>query len=267
MDDREAYLALLIEEFRSLASGGHQATRHTYTALQWGTAVVGLVVGAAISQWGKHDAAVELVFLLGVPALVAVGMLYWVGELARIRRMHEFMCVVEVKADMALEHEGSSESAGRWMESFKNEWLTQSAGIFAELQLPISGGRGDGAVASGPIAFERWLRGIRRSSGNDSLTWVFVVRFVLFPCAIVAAWVTGVYYVFFQSTERGLDCASSAAILVGFLIVVLANWLAGELIADLSKWPAESSSSDLSSPRQTFRQVIGYLFRIDDWKP
>lgn len=72
--EREQYLGLLVEEYRLLGSAGIQAGQHTYTALQWGTAVVGILAGAAISQWGKHDAVVELVFLVGVPALVAVGM-------------------------------------------------------------------------------------------------------------------------------------------------------------------------------------------------
>lgn len=128
MDERRAYVDLLAEEFRSLATGVHLAARHTYTALQWGTAIVGIIVGAAISQWEKEDAVVELVFLVGVPVLVAAGMLFWVGELAGIRRIHEFMCVVEAKAELALRHPTAQpDTHERWFDSFEHEWVSRRA--------------------------------------------------------------------------------------------------------------------------------------------
>jgi hypothetical protein len=266
VDERRAYIDLLAEEFRSLASGSHQAGRHTYTALQWGTAIVGIIVGAAISQWSAEDAVVEFVFLLGVPALVAVGMLFWVGELAGMRRIHEFMCVVEAKADLALRHGlHQSGTEEEWFDSFTQEWIARRNETLTEMRIAVpTSARGRVEIQSGPLAFERWLHAIRNTEASNGLAWVFIVRFALFPSAILASWATGVYYVFFQS-DAGLTWASVAAVILGFLLGLVAVWIAGELLADMSQWSA-GRSSGLSRTRKAFRDLFARPLRRSEWK-
>jgi hypothetical protein len=199
---RREYLALLAEEYRTLATSGNQADRHTYTALQWGTAIVGIVASGAISQWGKHDAAVELTFLVAIPALVAVGMLYWVGELARMRRIYDFMCAIEAKAELALRDPTHSTSRRGWFRSFDKRWTAERTTLLADLKLAMPhSDQGTVEIASGPIGFERWLRMIRNTQASSNLSWVFAVRFILFPSSLAASWLTGIYYIFFQSAK------------------------------------------------------------------
>ncbi len=264
MGERDGYLGLLIEEYRLLGSAGIQASQHTYTALQWGTAVVGIVVGAAFSQWGKHDAVVELVFLVGVPALATVGMLYWVGELARISRLTDYLCAVEAKIELALRHPEQG-STGEWVTSFAERWNTEHLDLLsaALVAMPV-GPNGAVEVDGGPIAFERWLRRIRVDRASNNLVWVYLVRVLLFPAVMAASWTTGLYYVL-HSAGPGHDLESSAAIGIGLLLGVASTWLAAEIVSGLSHSFVEPSPS-LPWPRMLFRQLASRPLRITEWR-
>jgi hypothetical protein len=262
--EREQYLGLLVEEYRLLGSAGIQAGQHTYTALQWGTAVVGILAGAAISQWGKHDAVVELVFLVGVPALVAVGMLYWVGELARISRLTDYLCAVEAKIELALRHP-DQDSSGEWVASFTELWATARQDLLsAALVAMPNGPDGEVEVDGGPIAFERWLRRIRVGRASNNLVWVYLVRVLLFPSVMAASWATGLYYVL-HSAGSGHGWENALAILVGLLLATMSTWFAAEIVSGLSHSLARPSPS-LSWPRRRFRQLAARPLRITEWR-
>jgi hypothetical protein len=259
VDDRDQYLALLAEEYRTLANSGNQADRHTYTALQWGTAVVGIVVSAAISQWGKHDRAVEMVFLCGIPAIVAGGMLYWIGELARMRRIYDFMCVIEVKAEAALKHSMPGATGTGWLESFASDWTANRRTLLAELELAVPVD-----IGSGPIEFERWLRRIRNSRASSNLTWVFLVRFVLFPATTAASWTIGVYYALFQSVAREISFGTIVVAVCGLILGVVTVWLAVELVTDLNE-SASQRASQLPAPGRFFRRIVAAPLHMTEW--
>jgi hypothetical protein len=266
MDDRKEYIALLAEEYRTLATSGNQMDRHTYTALQWGTATVGIVVGAAISQWGKSDAAVELSFLTAIPALIALGMLYWIGELARMRRIYDFISVVEAKAELALLHTGPTGEGGGWAASFNAEWISSHDGLLSELELAMpAAGQGQIDVKSGPITYERWLRAVRNDRAPGNLTWVFMVRFLVFPLAIAAIWSAGIYYVLSQSVQQNFSWGSLLAALTGALSGLVSIWLAIELVTDMNR-SSSTRPSKLSRPRKTFRRLLGGPLQITEWQ-
>jgi len=202
MSSRNDYLDLLAQEYRVLATTGNQTDQHTYTALQWGTASVAVIAAAGLSQWKHHDAVVELVFLLAIPALVAVRMFYWLGELARMRRIYDFICVIEAKAALALRQtDGTSRTHDGWIDSFSQLWDAKFPEFTSalELDLPVT-------VNSDPITFERWLRTIRNKRASQNLTWVFQLRFALFPAAIVMSLALGIYYTLWVSAT--LDIAA-----------------------------------------------------------
>ncbi len=262
--EREQYLGLLVEEYRLLGSAGIQAGQHTYTALQWGTAVVGILAGAAISQWGNHDAVVELVFLVGIPVLVAVGMLYWVGELARISRLTDYLCAVEAKIELALEHP-DGDSSGEWVASFSERWADARHDLLAAASVTMpSGPDGEVEVAGGPVAFERWLRDIRVGRASNNLVWVYLVRVLLFPSVMAASWAAGLYYVF-HSASSGHGLENALAALVGLLVSTASIWFAAEIISGLSHSSAKPSPS-LSWPRRRFRQLAARPLRITEWR-
>jgi hypothetical protein len=262
VDEKKAYFALLTEEYRLLGTAGIQAGQHTYTALQWGTAVVGVVVGAAISQWGKNDAVVELAFLVGVPTLVAVGMLYWVGEMARISRLSDFLCAVEMKVDLALQLSERDESS-EWLEEFMKEWAARRAELMSEARvvMPV-GPDGEVAIGGGPISFERWLREIRTVRARNNLIWVYLVRVLFFPAVMSASWATGVFYVL-HTASAAPSWEQSLAVLAGLAISVPAVWFVAEIVTGLS--PSTSSGARPAWPRRKFRRVLGRPLHISEW--
>jgi hypothetical protein len=262
--EKDTYLTLLMEEYRMLAAAGVQASQHTYTALQWGTAIVGIVAGATISQWGSHDSVVELSFLIWIPALAAAGMLYWVGELARISRLTDFICAVEAKIDLALRHPGNDES-GEWVESFDKEWATRRTDLLSEAQVAMpAAAEGEVPVNSGPITFERWLRVIRARRASSNLLWVYLVRVLLFPAVIATSWTAGVYYVLFQSARLGFNWETMIAAVFGLLFSVIAVWFAGEISTGLNR--STTSGSQPAWPRRKFRQLACRPLDLTEWQ-
>ena len=260
-EERDAYLRLLVEEYRTLANSGNQSDRHTYTALQWGTAVVAVIVSAAASQWGDHNGVVEGALLILVPSLIAFGMLFWVGELARMRRIYDFICVAEAKAELVLR--SGWENGGAWYTVFAAEWTDASAGTFRELGLVMPAGE-DGAVwaHAAPIEFERWLRRIRIAKASSNLSWVFMFRFALFPLGIAGAWGTGVYYLLSHPGPQGSKLLGIAVALAGGLSSGMAAWLAVELASDLND---ASSDREISPIRQQLRSRTHKLLALPEW--
>lgn len=264
MGERGDYLTLAVEEYRLLGSAGIQAGQHTYTALQWGTAVVGIIVGAAISQWGAHDSVVELSFLVAVPLLVSVGMLYWVGELARISRLTDYLCALEAKIELALGQPEKGRS-GEWMRAFSERWKAERRDLLSTALVAMPRGpAGEVEVDGGPFAFERWLRRIRVDRASNNLIWVYLVRVLVFPAVMAACWATGVFYVI-QSSAPGHNLESIVAMTVGLLFGVSSTWFAAEIISGMSHSYTTASPS-LSWPRRRFRQLAARPLRITEWR-
>jgi hypothetical protein len=258
MSSRDDYLDLLAQEYRVLATSGNQADQHTYTALQWGTAFVGVIAAAGLSQWRHHDAVVELVFLLVIPAVVALGMFYWLGELARMRRIYDFMCLIEAKAALALrQRDGTSRTHNGWTDSFSKVWDAKlpELTLALELDLPV-------AVNSDPITFERWLRAIRNNRASQNLTWVFQLRFALFPAAIVMSLVLGIYYTLWVSAT--LDITAWLRVAGTTLLGTIFVWLGLELALDLDNSSSKQRVPRL--PRRVFRNIAGSFLQIPNWR-
>lgn len=264
MSRQKEYLDLLTEEYRALTTRSDWVDRHTYTVLQWGTALVAVIASAAMSQWGKHDSAVEISFLLAIPCLIAVGMLYWIGELARLKRIASFICVLEAKIELALRHRAGS-SGKSWISSFEQAWTDNWQSVLSNLPLgPPFNGRGQVDLGPGPIEFERWLHRLRDSRANNNFTWVYMVRLAPFPAGIAASWSLGIYYVLSQSAKHGFGGGDIIAALFGLLFGILAIWLTVEVAADLNS----SGHAPLQLPwlRRVFRDMISRPLQMTEWK-
>jgi hypothetical protein len=190
-------------------------------------------------------------------------MLYWVGELARMRRIYDFMCIVETKAELALGVSGSNSAGDDWFKRFSEKWTAPSDRL-KELGLSMPTDSSDVAVDAGPgpIEFERWLRRIRVNEASSNLTWVFLVRFLFFVVTICGSWGVGLYYaVAYHDTRR---TASILAVVVGALLGFAAIWLAAELVSDLNE--ASSDEKPRWLPRRVFRRVAGAGLGITEWR-
>jgi hypothetical protein len=263
MGERGAYIELLVEQYRLIAAAGNQASQHAYTALQWGTAVVGLLAGAAISQWAKSDGVVEFSFLLAIPTLAAAGMLFWLGELARIDRLADFLCALETKLDLALTHP-DGEEAGEWIRSFSREWAERGDEVLARAHVrPPQGADGIAGFGPGPITFERWLREIRALKAAKNLAWVYLFRLLLFPGVMASAWVVGAFYALLRSGAPPLRWEAVLTLILGLLIIFSATWLAAEIVRTFRN--PDSAASPRGARLWLLRRVAG-LLEMSEWQ-
>jgi hypothetical protein len=261
-DERDAYLALLADEYRTLSNSGNQTDRHTYTALQWGTALVVVIASASMSQWGKHDGLVEGAFLIVIPALVSFGMLYWIGEIARMRRIYDFICIVESKAELALKS-GAQHGRNAWYSDFERQWQAERTRLLGQLAIAMPRlGREMVSVEAAPIEFERWLRRIRNLRASSNLSWVFMFRFVLFPLAIGGAWITGIYYLSSHAGPDGSRVLGIAAAVIGGLTSTFTTWLAAELASDLNDAKTERN---INVVRRWLRSRVHAVLALPEW--
>jgi hypothetical protein len=255
-EDSDRYLSLLAEEYRSLQNEVADASRHCYTAIQWGTALSAVLIAAAATQWRKHDSIVVLVFLLVVPFLVSLTLFYWIGELARIRACANFLCVLEEKAAMVVD-------TGEWLNRLSREEWPERQGRLRRLGVELSTD-----VPVDPMSWERWLYSQRRMRaargiGTGNQEWIYRSRFLLFPFAGVASLVIGSYYVYLGKVEVAETGAATVALVFGASIFLSALWAACEIGADLA-W-SSGAASPLWRPgpiRNAFRAGIGALLRI-----
>lgn len=252
-DDR--YISLLLEEYKGLSVAAENAGRNTYVSLQWGSAVMAVLVAAAVSQWRKHDAAIELVFFLAVPFLSSMAMLFVIGELARIRRLADFMCATEIKAKYLAGEEGTeariSDAASKEIAE-----LELSLGIRLPVPVPVD-----------PLSWQRWLVELRKQRAGAAfghLSWVYRARLGLFPIATFSSLTVATYYTFSSDTTPHHATESYLMLAVGFTFSIIVTWLAIELALELARVTAYPEKAP-GWPRRIFRHAMGWLFDIGDW--
>jgi hypothetical protein len=255
--DRDAFLALLVEEYKVLTSRGAQTDQHTYTALQWGTGFVLALMSACLSQWDRSNVLVEVGLLLIIPSVVAIVQFYWLGEVARRRRIYDYIYVAETKAAAAFEC--LPEDGSPWTRQLQKSWQA-----LAQVELTDLSAETLEKLTCRPLSFEHWLRELRATHAPNNLLWVHRLRFGLFPFEMSVSLGLGVFYVFAQ---RGhLDGWSTALVAVGLLFGLSAIWLGAELALPLDRVQWRSTVRAPRGLRRFMRNCVGRLLSIPEWQ-
>jgi len=252
-DDRSRYLALLCEEYRSCSESGRRCNDNTYTSLQWGSAVIAILLAASLTQWHKHDSVVLLALLVIVPAIVSFTMFFWLGELARMRRIYDYICTLEEKAALLIDD-------GAWKERFVERW-NAARGEF-DNWFPTSP-----KIPADPVVFETWLKRLRESragAAHGNISWVFRARFGFFPAVILFSLALGNYYAFTSGASNRHLAWVVILVCWGWISSVVLLWLAIEIALDLDTQPAVRPS-ELTSIRRKLRHLAGRALGIGDW--
>jgi hypothetical protein len=252
----DAYLTLLLEEYKTLQEAAAQAGKNTYLSLQWGSATLAVLVAAAVTQWRQHDAAVELVFLLAVPFLGSMAMLFFVGELARIRRVADYLCATELKAKLLV----STRMDPGDLESELRAELMNLERIIG-LRYPVK-------IGLAPLGWERWLVELRKKhagAASGHLTWVYRTRFALYPIVIASSIAVAMYYGLSGDTHVKHAHTFWLMAVVGIGFSVFAVWFAIELAVDLARITPYASGPP-TPVRRAFRRLFGWLFQIGEWR-
>jgi hypothetical protein len=251
------YLTLLLEEYKTLESAGSQAGQNIYLSLQWGSAFMAVLVAAAASQWHKHDAAVALVFFLAVPFLSSMAMLFTIGELARVRRIADYLCVTEIKAKLLASYQVGTDADFHDRFNSEIDRIEETLGI----RMPVP-------VTADPLGWERWLVELRKQRAGATfghLAWVYRLRLGLYPVAAYSSLAIATYYTFTSRTTQYHATSSYAMLAVGFGFATVALILGVELATELARVTAYPDTSP-GFPRRLFRRLAGFALDIGDWK-
>jgi hypothetical protein len=184
----QPFLDLVKEEYRTLRDESKQATINMLAAIQVGASVIGALMYAGFSQWNTSPSVVLFVFFLIVPVLGAVSIFIWVGEAIRMKRVGDYLCIVEQKASFALQKANAFPFT-------EQDWLPIQRRVETALDIKTWHPQTD------PLCWEQWLResrakGLRALFGEavGHQTLIYMIRLGLFPGLIGASWLIARLY-------------------------------------------------------------------------
>jgi len=181
----DTYLRNAIEEYKTLRDESKQASINMYSALQWGSAIVGVLFSAGFTQWKTHDAVVLAVFCIIVPTACAMSMFLWLGEAMRFKRVGDYICLIEAKVSQLCRYPDP------------DDWVRSQRVLEGRLGLPESA-----LDLAQPLVWERWLRDTRGRGGTAGhLELVYIIRLGLFPALAGLALAIGTLYSLVRWTE------------------------------------------------------------------
>lgn len=186
IDERvKLYWTIAGEEYKSVRDEAKQAELNTFTALQWGAVLLGALMAAGFSQWLGSKAIVMVIFLGFVPLLAFVTLFIWIGEMIRMKRAGDYLCVIEKKMAVLADDAGLAPDFGSWK-------VTKQT-IEVDLAFELSG-----LPLTDPLNWERWLRDARpptfslSSSGHQWIT--NLARAAFFPLVAFCSMAIGTYH-------------------------------------------------------------------------
>jgi len=190
-DEQKIYLAILMEEYKTLRDESKQASINMFTAFRWAGAVVGAVFGAGFLAWyHKLHFVVLIIFFVLVPALSAFSAFLWLGEAIRHKRVGDYICFIEQKAALFLESFAITKE-------FRETWNKLQCKMEKDLNLTHS------IFLTDPLNWEQWLRAERTVHKSffkslfkleGHLALIYILRLLTFPFLMGTSFAIGTYY-------------------------------------------------------------------------
>jgi hypothetical protein len=190
--DPKPYLGLVVEEYKILRDESKQASINMWTAMQWGSAIIGVVIAVGLSQWGRAYPTTVLALGLLVPLFSAMTMIFWLGEAARFKRVGDYIVLLERKMSVVLREAGDVPVA------VVDGWPDLQRQAEAALHLRASPAPEEGElVLSDPLAWEQWLRHrAGRSVAEGHLRVLYMLRLGFFLILPVGSLAVAAFYMF-----------------------------------------------------------------------
>ncbi len=186
------YISLATEEYKTLRAESIQASVNMWTAMQWGSALIGVTIGIGLSQWNVTNPATPLAFDIVVPTFAALMMAFWLGEAARFKRVGDYLCLVEQKLSLVFESNGLVPGV------LRTSWpdIQRKAERALNLRSSDSASAGE-LIISDPVSWEQWLRARKgRSVIDGHLSILYAVRLGFFLVLAWGSWLAGLFYAY-----------------------------------------------------------------------
>ena len=220
--DERLYLSMVVEEYRSLHEQVRQAITNMFMSLQWGAVILASVVAVGLSQWEREHFLVIVVFVMVVPFLCVSTAFLWLGEAARLIRTDDYLYLVELKVASVIEGIESLRATrdrvqNRLREEVKSRFHLRQTFHFSR-----------------PLYWEQWLKGFESPAWNNYLTtgyltWVYIVRGIIFVAIIWLSLLAGAYYMVGHPTTipAWLSWATGSGDRTSFgvSLILLGSWL------------------------------------------
>lgn len=113
------WLSAAIEEYKTLREECLMRLKNQQSILTFGTAIIGLIISAAINSWEKYPLP-EIIFLFLVPTVIYLIIMIWLGEVARMFRAGRFLCNVEDKINKQLQGTEKALTWENWLRTQHN---------------------------------------------------------------------------------------------------------------------------------------------------
>lgn len=94
------WIAVALEEYKTLRAESIEAIKTQQTTLKLGTAIASAVVISGFNLWDK-TLLPDLIFLVFIPILCYMVLVIWIGEVARMMRAGYYLTLVENKISKA----------------------------------------------------------------------------------------------------------------------------------------------------------------------
>ena len=95
------WLAIVIEEYKSISEERLTALQTHQSTLGFGTAILGFLFVTGLNLWDKFLLP-EFLFLFFTPIIIYLIIIVWVGELKRLVRACTFLAMIEEKINKEL---------------------------------------------------------------------------------------------------------------------------------------------------------------------
>lgn|GEM_PF-1991078 len=185
MDELKLYLSILIEEYKSLRDESKQASINMFSALSWGTGILGIIMSIGFTQWDKQPVIVLLIFYIIIPIIAAISMFFWLSEAIRLKRAGDYICLIEQKVKIIL-------NEFKQYHLTKAKWLELQEKIEESIGLPHSS-----LDLSSPLVWEQWLRDMnsKKTLTGGHFVWIYIIKLAIFPLLMFSSFLIGTYYV------------------------------------------------------------------------
>jgi len=108
------WLAIVIEEYKSISEERLTALQTHQSTLGFGTAILGFLFVTGLNLWDKFLLP-EFLFLFFTPAIIYLIIIVWVGELKRLVRACIFLAMIEEKVNKELINKPKALSWQSWV--------------------------------------------------------------------------------------------------------------------------------------------------------
>ena len=91
------WIQIALEEYKTLRQESLDAIKAQHATLSFGTGTISVIFISGFGLWNNaYYLLPRIIFLVFVPAICYIALVVWIGELARMMRVGQFLMILEM---------------------------------------------------------------------------------------------------------------------------------------------------------------------------